>query len=119
VLAKTLKWPIVSLLIVGITHFIAEIIWPDLKGIYQPPVLAPLLLAFGVWVGYKTIQFGGTYGNAIIAGAILGVLPIIVEVFGFGLILGRGVPQGILAGEFGFAMILYGSLIGSGFALSK
>ena len=117
--AKTLRWPVISLLIVGITHFIAEVIWPDLKNIYQPPVLAPLLLAFGIWVGYKTIQFGGSYSNVIVAGAILGVLPIIVELFGFGMILGRGVPQGILAAEFGFAMILYGSLIGGGFALSK
>ena len=118
-LVKTLKWPVISLLIVGITHFIAEIIWPDLKGIYQPPVTGPVLLAFGVWVGYKMIQFGGSYGNVIVAGAILGILPIILQVFGFGMILGRGVSQGILAGEFGFAMILYGSLIGGGFALSK
>lgn len=116
---KTLRWPVISLLIVGISHFIAEIIWPGLKDIYQPHVLAPLLLAFGVWVGYKAIQFGGTYGTVIVAGAILGLLPIVVELFGFGILLGRGVQQGVLASEFGFAMILYGALIGGGFALSK
>lgn len=118
-LVRTLKWPVISLLIVGLTHFVAEIILPDLKNVFLPPVLTPLLLAFGIWVGYKMVQFGGNYGNVILAGAILGVLPVIVEVVGFGILLGRGVSQGVLAGVFGFAMILYGSLIGGGFALSK
>jgi hypothetical protein len=110
---------VITLVIVGITHFIAEVIWPGLRDIYQPPVLAPFLLAVGAWVGYKTIQFGGTYINAIVAGALLGLLPIVVQLFGFGMLLGRGIPYGILASEFGFAYILYGSLIGGGFALTK
>jgi len=41
------------------------------------------------------------------------------QLFGFGILLGRGVPQGVLASEFGFAYVLYGSLIGGGFALTK
>lgn len=118
-LVKTLKWPVISLLIVGVTHFVAEVILPDLRNIFLPPVLTPLLLAFGIWVGLKTVQFGGSYGDVIVAGAILGVLPVIVEVGGFGILLGRGVSQGVLAGVFGFAMIFYGSIIGGGFALSK
>ncbi len=118
-LAKTLKWPVISLLIVGGTHFLAEIILPDLRNIFAPPVTAPLLLAFGIWVGFKRVQFGGNYGDALVAGAIIGLLPVIVEVFGFGILLNRGVAQGVLAGVFGFAMIFYGSLVGGGFALSK
>ncbi len=116
---RTLKWPVIGLLITGGLHFTAEAILPDLKNIFQPPVLAPLLLAFGVWVGYKMLQFGGNYGSAILAGAILGLLPVVLDIVGFGMILGRGVAQGMLAGVFGFGMILFGSLIGSGFALSK
>ena len=116
---RVLRWPVISLVIIGITHFIAEIIWPGLKDIYQPPVLAPFLLAVGAWVGYKTIQFGGTYISVIVAGAILGLLPLILQLFGFGILLGRGVPQAVLASEFGFAYVLYGSLIGGGFALTK
>ena len=65
------------------------------------------------------IQVGGNYGNAILAGAILGLLPVILDVVGFGIILGRGASQGLLAGVFGFGMILFGALIGSGFAQSK
>jgi hypothetical protein len=116
---KTLKWPIISLLITGGFHFTIEAVLPDLKNLFVPPVLAPLLLAFGIWVGYKAVQFGGNYGPVILAGAILGLLPLMLEIFGFGMILGRGVSVGVLSGVFGFSMILFGSLIGGGFALGK
>ena len=118
-LIKTLKWPVVSLLITGGVHFTVEAVLPDLKNIFIPPVLSPVLLAFGIWVGYKAIHNGGNYLNAIVAGAMLGVLPFLLDSVGFGVLLGRGVQWGILAGIFGFSMILFGSLIGSGFALSR
>lgn len=118
-LIKTLKWPFISLLITGGVHFLAEAILPDLKNVFFPPVVAPVLLAFGIWAGYKTIELGRTYGNAILAGVILGILPVVLDVVGFGIILGRGVSAGVLLGTFGFCTILFGSLIGSGFALSK
>jgi len=117
-LYKTLKWPVISLLITGGVHFSIEAIWPDLRATFIPPVLAPLLLAYGVWVGYGAIQAGGTYLHAIVSAAILGILPIMLDVVGFGVILGRGVQAGQLAGIFGFAFILFGSLIGAGFVVS-
>ena len=117
-LYRTLKWPVVSLLITGGLHFTIEAVWPDLKNTFVPPVLAPLLLAYGIWVGYRAIGAGGNYGHAIAAAAILGLLPIVLDVFGFGLILGRGANVGLLSGIFGFTFILFGSLIGSGFVLS-
>jgi|GEM_PF-2968020 len=118
-LVKTLKWPVLSLLITGGFHFIIEAVWPDLKNIFIPPVLAPMLLGYGAWVGYKAIHNGGNYLNAIVYAAILGVLPIVLETFGFGMILGFGNPARFLVGVFAFSMILFGSLIGSGFALSR
>lgn len=118
-LYKTLKWPVISLLITGGLHFTLEAIWPDLKNTFIPPVLAPLLLAYGLWVGYRAIQAGGTYLHAVLAAAILGILPIMLDVVGFGVILGRGVQAGELAGIFGFAFILFGSLIGAGVVLSR
>lgn len=85
---------------------------------HHATVLAPILLTYGAWVGYQAIGAGGTYLHAILAAAILGILPIVLEVLGFGLILGRGTDAGFLAGVFGFAVIVFGSLIGAGFALS-
>ena len=114
---KTLKWPVISILITGTAHFLIEAIWHDLQNLFVAPSLAPLLLAYGIWVGYKAIHNGGNYLNAILAGVILGVLPLVLETFGFGMIL--GFSGRFLVGVYGFAMILFGSLVGGGFALSK
>jgi len=116
-LYKTLKWPVISLLITGSFHFVIEAIRPNLKNLFVAPTLAPILLAYGIWVGYRAIKNGGSYVTAIIAAVILGILPLVLETFGFGMILhfeGRA-----LVGVFAFSMILFGSLIGSGYALSE
>jgi hypothetical protein len=118
-LVKTLKWPVISLLITGSFHFVIEAIWPDLKNTFIPPVLAPMLLAYGIWVGTRTIQNGGNYLNAILYAALLGILPIVLETFGFGMILGFGTALRFLIGVFAFSMLLFGSLIGSGYAMSR
>ncbi|MBI2979652.1 MAG: hypothetical protein HYY41_02335 [Chloroflexi bacterium] len=116
---KALKYPLISAIIVGLVHLIAEAIFPGLKDIFQPPVVALVLFAFGIWVGYKTVQFGGKYSTVIVNGLILGILPLILQIVGFGMILGRGVGVGLLAGIFGLLMVFFSSLIGGGFALSK
>ena len=116
--ANTLKWPVVSLLITGMVHFTLEAVNRDLQTVFVPAVLAALLLAYGIWVGYRTIQGGGNYIHAIIAGVVLGLLPLMLDTFGFGLILGRGLTAGLLAGLFGLSMVVWGALAGSGFALS-
>jgi len=118
IFVKTLSWPIISLLVTGATHFTLEAIWPDLRNTFIPPVLAPILLVYGLWVGYRAIGAGGTYLHAIVAGIVLGVLPVVLDIVGFGLILGRGTDAGVMAGVFGMAVIVFGSLIGAGFALS-
>jgi len=118
IFVKTLTWPIISLLVTGAAHFTLEAIWPDLRNTFVPAVLAPILLAYGLWVGYRAIGVGGTYLHAIAAAVVLGVLPVMLDIVGFGLILGRGVDTGTMAGVFGMAVIVFGSLIGAGFALS-
>jgi hypothetical protein len=115
---KTLKWPVVSLLITGMVHFILEAVESDLQTMFIPAVLAALLLAYGLWVGYRMVQGGGSFIQAIVAGLVLGLLPLMLDTLGFGLILGRGLTAGLLAGLFGLSMILWGALAGSGFALS-
>jgi hypothetical protein len=114
-LPKVLLWPVISLLITGALHFVLEAIWPDLKATFIPAVLAPLLLAYGAWVGSSDIDAGGSYLEAIVAGAILGILPVVLDVVGFGVILGRGATAGMLAAAFGFSMIVFGALLGTGF----
>ena len=116
-LIKTLKWPAISLLITEAINFGLEAFRTDLRYVFTPPVLSPLLLMYGMWVGYRTIKNGGSYFTAIIAAVVLAVLPLLLETFGFGMVLGfegRG-----LFGLFASSIIVFGSLIGSGYALSE
>jgi len=41
-----------------------------------------------------------------------------LDVIGFGIVLGRGVGQGVLSGVFGMSYIVFGTLVGIGFARS-
>lgn len=118
-LTRILIWPVISLLITGGLHFTLEAIWPDLKTTFIPAVLAPLLLAYGAWVGYGTVEAGGSYLEAIVAGAILGLLPVVLDIVGFGIILDRGMTTGTLSAAFGFSVIVFGALLGAGFVLSR
>ena len=115
---KTLKWPVVSLLISGMLHFVLEAVYPDMKTIFIPTVLAALLLVYGIWVGYRMVQSGGNYLQAVLAALVLGLLPFMLNTVGFGLILQRGLVVGTLTGLFAVSMVVWGALVGSGFAQS-
>ena len=117
-IVRTLKWPVISLLVIGTAHLIEEAVLPDLQTFYTPPVVGLILLVVGLWTGYLAVHNGGSFFTAILAGIILGLLPLLLDVVGFGMLLGRGVSPGMVAGVFGFSMVLIGSIIGGGFAVS-
>jgi hypothetical protein len=118
-LSRTLVWPIVSLLITGGWHLTIEAMWPDLRSTFAPPVILPVLLAYGAWAGYRSFAASGSFVVGVVAGAILGLLPFTLQLVGFGLMLGRGFDVGLLGGIFGFTAVLWGSLLGAGFATSR
>ena len=115
-IVRTLKWPVICLLLIGGTHFVEDAALPDLQGFYIPPVVGLILLVVGLWTGYLAVHNGGSFVTAIVAGVILGLLPLVLHVVGFGMILGQATAS--LAGVFGFTMVLFGSIIGGGFVLS-
>src|SRR5262245_17623332 len=94
-LVRVLMWPVAALLISGGVHFLLEAALPDLHTTYVPAVLGPLLLAYGAWVGFRTISMGGGFAAAVTAGAVLGLLPLMLNIVGFGVILGRGTTAGV------------------------
>jgi len=117
--ARVLAWPVVSLLLTGGLHFVLEAVWPDLRATFVPAVLAALLLACGLWVGYAMVEAGGTYLHALAGGVVLAILPVLLDEIGFGIILGRGTTAGALAAAFGGSTIVWGALLGGGVALSR
>jgi len=118
-LVRGLTWPIVSLLLIGGTHFVAEALRPELATVIVPTAVMPIYLAVGAWAGYRTIGAGGTYVHGVVAGLILGLLPVVLQFVGFGMILGRESAIVTNAAIFGFLGITWGGLLGSGFAVSR
>jgi len=116
---RTLIWPVVALLITGMWHFTAEAVWPGLQDFFVPAVLAPLLLAYGLWAGYRAAQAGAGFLGAAVAGAVLGLLPLALDTLGFGVLLGRGLEHGLMAGVFGLSVVVFGALIGGGVVESR
>ena len=82
-------------------------------------MIAPIVAAVGASLGYRTAQNGGNLIGVIVNGAILGLLPVMLAIVGFGILLGGGIPAGTLGAFFGFSAVLWGTLVGGGFALSK
>ena len=117
-LIRGLTWPIVSLLIVGGSHLIGEMLRPELQQLITPAVVMPVYLVAGGWAGYETVRSGGTFGHGLVAGAILGLLPLMLQVVGFGLILGRDGAAVTTSGIFGLLAIFWAGAIGSGIGTS-
>ncbi|MEP6469892.1 MAG: hypothetical protein ABJC24_09000 [Chloroflexota bacterium] len=53
------------------------------------------------------------------AGVILGLLPLGLDIIGFGIVFGRGVDHDVLAGIFGLSFVTFGTLIGAGLMQSR
>jgi hypothetical protein len=100
-IVRALRWPIAALIATGMLHRIAEAIRPDLQDEFTPATIGLLLLAYGSWIGWSVTTTGGSMGAADAAGALVGVLPLALDVVGFGILLGRGVETGLTAGVFG------------------
>src|SRR5262245_50563305 len=116
---RALRWPIAALIATGMLHLIAEAIRPDLRNEFSPAMIGVLLLAYGLWIGWSVTTAGGSIGVAVAAGAIVGILPLALDVVGFGIVLGRGVDTGLTAGVFGFLVVVFGTLAGAAFGASR
>jgi hypothetical protein len=115
-LVRGLTWPVVTLLVVGGSHLIAEAIRPGLKDVVGPAVVAPIYLTVGAWGAWAARRAGGGWIVGIVAGAILGIMALALQVVGFGLILGRDADAVLTSGLFGLFAMTWGGAIGSGLA---
>lgn len=118
-IVRGMTWPVIALLIVGASHLGAEAIRPDLRESLTPSALIPFYLAVGAWTGDATIRAGGSFVHGIVAGALLGLLPVILQVVGFGLLLGRPVDVVTSAAFVGAFAIFWGGVVGSGFGQGR
>ncbi len=118
ILVKCLMWPVIALLFIGGTHLVAEGVRPALQDLIGTAVVMPIHLVAGGWAAYMVLRNGGSFGLGLVAGAILGVLPLVLQVVGFGLILGRDADAVLTTGIFGLFTIFWGGVLGAGIAAS-
>ena len=115
-LVRGLTWPVISLVVIGATHLVAEMIRPDLHDVIGPAVVMPIYLVGGAWAAYATIRAGGPASYGFVAAAILGLLPLALQFVGFGLILGRDPAAVTTSAFFGWLGVFWGGSLGSGLA---
>lgn len=115
---KAVAWPALSLLVIGGTHLIAEAIRPELHEVVGPAVATPIYLVVGGWAAFGVVRAGGSFLTGLLAGAVLGLLPAMLQVVGFGVLLGRESTSVTTGGLFGFIALVWGSSLGSGIASS-
>jgi hypothetical protein len=118
-LVRGLFWPVISLVVIGATHLVAELVRPELHDAIGPAVAMPIYLVAGAWAGISTIRAGGSAGHGFAAAAILGLLPAGLHLIGFGLILGRDTAAVTTAALFGWLGVFWGGSLGSGIASSR
>ena len=118
-LARTIAWPVAALIATGMIHLGAEAARPDLRNAFTPNTIGPILLTYGLWIGWSLATRGASLGVAAVAGAAVGLLPLTLDVVGFGVLLGRGIDTGMTAGLFGLLVVFFGALAGGAFGESR
>ena len=118
ILVQCLMWPVIALLVIGGSHLVVEAIRPQLGDLIGPAVVMPIHLVAGSWAAWMVLRNGGSFVLGLVAGAILGVLPLVLQVVGFGLILGRDASAVLTLGIFGLFTIFWGGVLGAGIAAS-
>jgi hypothetical protein len=115
-MARAIAWPVVTLLVIGSTHLALEAIRPELDDAIGSAVVMPIYLVIGGWTAFGTARAGGGFIRGLVAAAALGLMPVALQVVGFGILLGRDSGAVTTAGLFGLAGITWGGAIGSGLA---
>lgn len=117
-LVRGLMWPVISLVAIGATHLVAEMLRPELHDAIGPAVALPIYLVAGALAAFGTIRAGGSAALGFVAGAILGLLPVALQFVGFGMILVRDGGAVATAAFFGWLGVFWGGALGSGIARS-
>jgi len=112
--ARGLVWPVITLVLIGSTHLITEVIRPEMQAVFGPAVVMPIYLVAGGWAAFASLRAGSGLAGGIAAAAILGLLPVGLQVIGFGVLLGRPIEVVGTSATFGFVAILWGGFLGTG-----
>lgn len=111
---RALTLPVAALIGVGATHLAAELVRPELQAAITPPVVMPIYLAFGAWAGAAAVRAGGSLAHGVAGGLAIGLLPVALQVLGFGVVAGRDGATVATNATLGFLGLAWGSVLGAG-----
>jgi hypothetical protein len=115
-MARAIAWPIVTLLVIGATHLGLEAIRPELHDVIGPPIVMPIYLVVGGWTAFGVARAGGGFVTGLLAAVALGLMPVALQIVGFGILLGRDGATVTTAALFGLAGVTWGGALGAGIA---
>ena len=115
-MARAIAWPVLTLLIIGGTHLALEAVRPELHDVISPAAVMPIYLVVGGWTAFGVARTGGGFVGGLVAAAILGLMPAMLQLVGFGVLLGRDGGSVTTAALFGLAGMTWGGAIGAGIA---
>ena len=116
--ARGLVWPVITLVLIGSTHLITELIRPEMQAVFGPAVVTPIYLVAGGWAAIASLRAGSGLAGGIAAAAILGLLPVGLQVVGFGILLGRAGDVVATSATLGFVATVWGGFLGAGIGRS-
>jgi len=117
-IVRPVLWPVITLLVIGSTHLLAEAIRPALHEVIGPAVVMPIYLAVGAWVALDTARHGRGFVGGLVSAVALGILPVLLQLIGFGTILGRASDEVVNSALFGLFALTWGGAIGAGIGAS-
>jgi hypothetical protein len=115
-LTRAVAWPVLTLLVIGGSHLVLEALRPELHDAIVPAAIMPIYLVIGGWTAFGVSRAGGGYLAGLAAAVLLGLMPAMLQVLGFGLLLGRDSATVTTAALFGLAGMTWGGAIGAGIA---
>lgn len=121
---RVLKYPVLGSILADTSYTLAAKALPPMGNIPSLVVYFMILqIGFGVWGGYRIVEFKGNFLDVIIVGLILGVVCGVLDLTETGVILsaiGTYNPMDELPYSLAYVLsTLYGAIIAGGFALTK
>ncbi|HLE95995.1 MAG TPA: hypothetical protein VI997_01385 [Candidatus Thermoplasmatota archaeon] len=116
---KGLMWPVITVALVIAVFWLVEKAYAGAEAMIGIAGFAPGLTLIGAWGGWSLVRTGGGYWHGALAGIVLWLTCIVLDVVFFGVL--SGAALGDVWGPFlaESSLLFFGALAGGGWAASE
>lgn len=116
---RALMWPAITVVLSIAIAWVETKAIPETGMILTTANFVTWLTLVGAWGGWAMVKEGGTYWHAAVAGVALWILCGAVDIVLYGFGSGFGVDAVLPDAVGGSSIILFGALVGGGWAATK